>query len=81
MQTRSALVASLGPPSPEPSGPTMSRFLRAAAVLLALEAGLTVAAPTARATGPTVKLDNGTFVGTTSGSVSKFLGIPFAQSP
>ncbi|ETW78802.1 Esterase/lipase/thioesterase [Heterobasidion irregulare TC 32-1] len=59
----------------------MSRFLRTAAVLLALEAGLTVAAPTARATGPTVKLDNGTFVGTTSGSVSKFLGIPFAQSP
>ena len=30
---------------------------------------------------PTVTLDNGTFTGTTLGSVSQFLGIPFAQPP
>lgn len=30
---------------------------------------------------PTVTLDSGTFAGTTSGSVSQFLGIPFAQPP
>ncbi len=33
------------------------------------------------ATVPTVALDNGTFTGITSGSVSQFLGIPFAQPP
>ncbi|THH21429.1 hypothetical protein EW146_g170 [Bondarzewia mesenterica] len=59
----------------------MSRILSAAVALLACQLGLTVAMPTARATSPTVRLDNGTFVGTTSGSVSKFLGIPFAQPP
>ncbi len=36
--------------------------------------GLAIAAPT-------VTLDNGTFTGTTSGNVSQFLGIPFAQPP
>jgi len=30
---------------------------------------------------PTVKLGNGVFTGKTSGSVQKFLGIPFAQPP
>ena len=30
---------------------------------------------------PTVTLDHGTFTGTTSGSVSRFFGIPFAQPP
>lgn len=30
---------------------------------------------------PTVTLDNGTFTGITSGAVSQFLGIPFAQPP
>ena len=34
-----------------------------------------------QAQSPTVKLDNGTFLGTSSGDVSKFLGIPFAQPP
>ena len=28
-----------------------------------------------------VKLDNGTFFGITTGSMNKFLGIPFAQPP
>ena len=36
--------------------------------------GLTVALPT-------ITLDDGTFTGTTSGSVSRFFGIPFAQPP
>ncbi|KDQ62130.1 hypothetical protein JAAARDRAFT_203342 [Jaapia argillacea MUCL 33604] len=39
------------------------------------------AAPTSRATGPTVTLDNATFIGVSAGTVSKFLGIPFAQPP
>ena len=43
-------------------------------VLLTQTIALAVAAPT-------VTLDNGTFMGTTSGSVSQFLGIPFAQPP
>ncbi|KAF8970831.1 carotenoid ester lipase precursor [Flammula alnicola] len=33
------------------------------------------------AVGPSVKLDSGTFTGIASGSVSQFLGIPFAQPP
>ncbi|KAI0322091.1 carotenoid ester lipase precursor [Amylostereum chailletii] len=49
------------------------------AVLLALAAPI-AAVPTRRAS-PTIALDNGTFVGTTSGKVNKFLGIPFAQPP
>ncbi|KAI0060458.1 carotenoid ester lipase precursor [Artomyces pyxidatus] len=39
------------------------------------------ASPSARGFAPTVKLDNGTFTGVASGSVNKFLGIPFAQPP
>lgn len=46
-----------------------------------LVAGATFAAPTSRATGPTVTLDSATFTGVTSGNVNKFLGIPFAQPP
>ena len=30
---------------------------------------------------PTVTLDNGTFTGTASGNVSRFLGVPYAQPP
>jgi hypothetical protein len=29
----------------------------------------------------TVKLDNGTFIGTKSNGITKFLGIPFAKPP
>ncbi|THH17257.1 hypothetical protein EW146_g3519 [Bondarzewia mesenterica] len=61
----------------------MSRFLFAtaiAAALLIMQVGLTTALTT-RQTIPTVQLDNGTFVGTTIGAVTRFLGIPFAQSP
>lgn len=44
---------------------------------LALHAYLASAAPS-----PTkVSLDKGTFVGTTDGSVNKYLGIPYAQPP
>jgi acetylcholinesterase len=50
-------------------------------VVFALHASGVLAAPAARASAPTVKLDNGTFVGTTTGNVNKWLGIPFAQPP
>ncbi|KAI0265664.1 carotenoid ester lipase precursor [Gloeopeniophorella convolvens] len=40
-----------------------------------------LAGPTIRSSGPTATLDNGTFVGTSSSGVNKFLGIPFAQPP
>ncbi|KAI0699094.1 carotenoid ester lipase precursor [Cytidiella melzeri] len=39
-----------------------------------------LAAPSPRSA-PTVTLDEGTFVGATSGSTNKFLGIPFAKPP
>jgi len=46
----------------------------------ALQAGVAVAT-SFNDTTPTVKLDSATFVGFTNGSVSRFLGIPFAQPP
>ncbi|KAF4617351.1 hypothetical protein D9613_005823 [Agrocybe pediades] len=45
---------------------------------LALYTAYAAAVP---AVGPTVKLDSGTFVGTSSGLTQKFLGIPFAKPP
>lgn len=47
-------------------------------IFLAIQAGIVAAAPLAA---PTVKLDNATFTGASSGKVNKFLGIPFAQPP
>ncbi|KAH9061818.1 alpha beta-hydrolase [Lactarius deliciosus] len=46
----------------------------AAAIVLA-------AAPPISSSSPVVKLDRGTFVGTTANGTNKFLGIPFAQPP
>ena len=63
------------------SSSLMSRLSYAVVATLAFGVGLTTAVSTARATGPTVQLDNATFVGATVGSVSRFLGIPFAQPP
>ncbi|KAJ2924128.1 hypothetical protein H1R20_g12974, partial [Candolleomyces eurysporus] len=53
---------------------------------LALQASIISAAPSpvvheARQSGPRISVAGGTFVGTTSGSVQKFLGIPFAAPP
>ncbi|TFY81774.1 hypothetical protein EWM64_g2237 [Hericium alpestre] len=59
----------------------MMFFLRASTIFAILTAHAAVAAPTSRAAIPTVELDNATFVGQASGSVNKFLGIPFAQPP
>ncbi|KAK0222165.1 carotenoid ester lipase precursor [Armillaria fumosa] len=50
-------------------------------VLLGLHACVVTSAVISSRAGPTVTLDSATFTGTTSGSVSKFLGIPFAQPP
>ncbi|KAK0503648.1 carotenoid ester lipase precursor [Armillaria luteobubalina] len=50
-------------------------------VLLGLYACVVTSAVISSHAGPTVSLDSATFTGTTSGSVSKFLGIPFAQPP
>ena len=51
------------------------------ACLLSFCAGISavLAIPTIRTT--TVMLDNGTFIGTTSNGLNKFLGIPFAHPP
>lgn len=48
---------------------------------LGLRFNIASATPVARAAAPTVKLDSATFTGVTSGTTSKFLGIPFAQPP
>lgn len=39
------------------------------------------AIPTSKRANPTIQLDEGTFTGTTTGTIDKFLGIPFAQPP
>lgn len=39
------------------------------------------AIPTSKRASTTIKLDDGTFTGTTTGKIDKFLGIPFAQPP
>ncbi|KAI0642945.1 carotenoid ester lipase precursor [Trametes meyenii] len=44
-------------------------------------AGIALAAPLDQRAGPTVQLDQGTFVGTIDGTTNKFLGIPFAKAP
>ena len=49
-----------------------------AIVSFILHAACVLAAPLA---GPTVSLGSATFVGTTSGTTEKYLGIPFAQPP
>ncbi|EIW81564.1 carotenoid ester lipase precursor [Coniophora puteana RWD-64-598 SS2] len=56
-----------------------SSLLRAAPLLAV--AALAGASPLAKRADPTVKLDNATVTGSASGSVNKFLGIPFAQPP
>ncbi|KAM5540854.1 hypothetical protein V8D89_005498 [Ganoderma adspersum] len=43
--------------------------------------GATLAWPMAQRAAPSVKLDDGTFVGDSDGDVDKFLGIPFAKPP
>lgn len=46
-----------------------------------LQSGIVAATPLARASAPTITLDDGTFTGTTDGNTDKFLGIPFAEAP
>ncbi|KAF9464209.1 carotenoid ester lipase precursor [Collybia nuda] len=53
-------------------------FYQPLLALLAFRTTLSTAVPLA---GPTIQLDSATFTGTTSGKVSKFLGIPFAKPP
>ncbi|EGN97919.1 hypothetical protein SERLA73DRAFT_109200 [Serpula lacrymans var. lacrymans S7.3] len=50
-------------------------------VFLAVHLGVTAAGPLSKRAAPTVTLDSATVTGSTSGSVSQFLGIPFAQPP
>ncbi|KAI0629975.1 carotenoid ester lipase precursor [Trametes polyzona] len=49
--------------------------------LLPFLAGAAYAAPLESRAAPTVQLDQGTFVGTTDGTTTKFLGIPYAKAP
>ncbi|KAI9454047.1 carotenoid ester lipase precursor [Lactarius psammicola] len=56
-------------------------FLRGFLVIICAATATVLAAPAIRATRPIVKLDRGTFIGTTADGVNKFLGIPFAQPP
>ena len=50
-------------------------------VLLGAYCGFVAAGPLDRRAAPTVTLDTATVTGTTSGSVNKWLGIPFALPP
>ncbi|RPD56081.1 carotenoid ester lipase precursor [Lentinus tigrinus ALCF2SS1-7] len=55
-------------------------FFRQLLLLLSL-VGTTFAVPTEKRASPTIQLDQGTFVGTSDGVTSKFLGIPFGKAP
>lgn len=57
--------------------------IRTSLAALLLYSGVSAAILTGKASlvAPTVKLDNGTFIGAASGQVNKFLGIPYAQPP
>ncbi|KII91038.1 hypothetical protein PLICRDRAFT_554187 [Plicaturopsis crispa FD-325 SS-3] len=60
----------------------MFKVVRDALLLSALlQSGIVAATPLARASAPTITLDDGTFTGTTDGNTDKFLGIPFAEAP
>ncbi|KAF8645414.1 hypothetical protein AX16_007829 [Volvariella volvacea WC 439] len=50
-------------------------------IALALQAGLALATPLAGGAPPTVRLDSATITGVSSGSISQFLGIPYALPP
>ncbi|KIJ59046.1 hypothetical protein HYDPIDRAFT_118871 [Hydnomerulius pinastri MD-312] len=56
-------------------------MLQSALVVLVAGLGWAVASPLQERAPPTVVLDDATVTGVSSGSVSKFLGIPFAQPP
>ncbi|KAH9030327.1 carotenoid ester lipase precursor [Lactarius pseudohatsudake] len=56
-------------------------FLRELLVFICAATATVLAAPTIPATCPIVTLDRGTFIGTTTDGVNRFLGIPFAQPP
>ncbi|PPQ91064.1 hypothetical protein CVT25_014732 [Psilocybe cyanescens] len=59
----------------------MSITHRCLQALLFLTAGAWSVADAKALLGPSVKLDSGTFTGTSLGTVSQFLGIPYAQPP
>ncbi|KAH7906741.1 Alpha/Beta hydrolase protein [Hygrophoropsis aurantiaca] len=56
-------------------------FHRNTLVALALHLGSAWGSPLSKRAAPTVTLDSATVTGVSDGSVSKFLGIPFAQPP
>ncbi|PIL35136.1 hypothetical protein GSI_02925 [Ganoderma sinense ZZ0214-1] len=43
--------------------------------------GAAVAVPTVKRAAPSIQLDDGTFIGTSDGTVDRFLGIPFGKPP
>ena len=59
------------------------QFRLSALLAVSVVTGAALASPVVRgpASSPTVRLDNGTFVGTSDGTVNSFLGIPFAKPP
>lgn len=50
-------------------------------LLLLSVVGIAFSVPTEKRALPIVQLDQGTFVGTSDGVASKFLGIPFGKAP
>ncbi|KAH9060191.1 carotenoid ester lipase precursor [Lactarius vividus] len=56
-------------------------FLQASLLIICAATAIVLAPFATHTTGPTVTLDRGKFLGTTTGGVNKFLGIPFAKPP
>jgi hypothetical protein len=56
-------------------------FLQALLVSVWVATTTVFASPVTDSTCPVVKLDRGTFIGTTANGTNSFLGIPFAHPP
>ena len=65
--------------SRESDRPTPAMFPTSCVLLVLAVLSSVWALPTDRQLAPNVTLDNGEFIGSQSGEVSMFLGIPFAQ--
>ena len=66
--------------SAPPNATRLDMFFRPLC-LVPFAIGAAVAVPAAKRGVPSIRLDDGTFIGTSDGIVDRFLGIPFGKPP